>query len=665
MKLLSVCICLLCCVTANAQTNGPAAIDSLVKKLGDSRDPAAKVKILLRLSNYYQTADPKLADKYENLGLSIAKQYKQDSAACLFYGYIAESYIAAGDFKNGIAQCETEIELAEKDDYKGQECLANSDIGLAYQMQGEYPRAQEYFFKALTLAEEIKNNYLSGICYVNICANFFNQNNYDKTIFYANKALAVCKGLTTNYAALTAKADELIGSSYLNNNKFEDAQRYYLAALKLYQDGHDDNGQASMYTLLTSTYPHDHEKQLEYGLKAQVIWDKLGPSNLYAIDNLGLLGSTYGEMAREEKRDAAKRNSLFDKAENHLSRAIAMAKQGNSKQNIIYFTDSLAVIQAERGKYKEAYANLVTHNQFYDSVYSQENKNKIAALEGQHDIALKDQEIRINKLEIANQAKQKWFLFGGLLTLIIIAGLIYFQSIQRKKTNTTLLLLNNELDEANKVKTKFFSILNHDLRSPIASFVNFLHLQQEASDLMDDTARDAYARKVIGSAENLLNTMEDMLLWSKGQMENFKPTNRTIPVQTLFEYIKETVDPPGNIELRFEQGPEMALHVDEHYLKTIMLNLTNNSIKALGTSPGSFISWKAWEEGSQKYLSITDNGPGATKEALKPLYDHSAPIGIKNGLGLHIVRDLAKAINCQLSVNSKPGHGIELKLTFS
>jgi C4-dicarboxylate-specific signal transduction histidine kinase len=109
----------------------------------------------------------------------------------------------------------------------------------------------------------------------------------------------------------------------------------------------------------------------------------------------------------------------------------------------------------------------------------------------------------------------------------------------------------------------------------------------------------------------------------------------------------------------------MALNVDEQYLKTIMHNLTNNSIKALGTTPGSFISWKAWEDGSQKYLSITDNGPGATQEAFKPLYDDSAPIGSKNGLGLHIVRDLAKAINCQLLVNPKPGHGVELRLKFS
>lgn len=650
---------------AKAQTTKPAFVDKLETKLGKTKDVVAKIDILSRLSDYYQTADPKSAEKYENLGLAVAKQAKRDSDVCSFYGYIAETYIYAGDVKNGIGACKNEVELAQKNGYKKYECLATSDIGLGYQIHGDYPQSQDYYFRALSLAEQINNRFLEAMCAINISANYFNQNDFSKTILFSEKGLAICKGLKINVSGLIAKGDELIGSSWVKQNKLAKAQGYYFAALKLYQKSNDDNGIATMYTLLVDAYAGNSQKQLEYGLNAQKLWDKLGPQNLYAISNLGNLGSAYGTMARQRKIDNNLRNQLFDKAESYLLKAVDIAKQSGSKQNLIFFTDSLAVIDAERGKYKDAYNNLVSHNQLSDSVYSQENKNKIASLEGKHDVALKEKEIQINKLEIANQQKQKWFLIGGLLVSFIIAGLIYFQSAQRKKTNTTLLFLNNELDEANKVKTKFFSILNHDLRSPVASFVNFLHLQREAPDLLGAAASEAYSAKATQAAENLLNTMEDLLLWSKGQMENFKPSNRIIEVSELFNYIKESLHFPENIEIHFEYQPGMTLNVDEHYLKTIMHNLTNNAIKALGVAPGSSITWKAWEEGSQKYLSITDNGPGATQEAFKPLYDDSAPIGIKNGLGLHIVRDLAKAISCQLSVNLKPGSGVELKLKFS
>ena len=243
--------------------------------------------------------------------------------------------------------------------------------------------------------------------------------------------------------------------------------------------------------------------------------------------------------------------------------------------------------------------------------------------------------------------------------MFIISGLIYNQNMQRKRTNTTLLHLNSELDEANKIKTRFFSILNHDLRSPVASFVNFLHLQQEAPDLMDETAQAAYSKKATAAAENLLNTMEDLLLWSKGQMENFKPNIREVPVSLLYEYVKQAIPGNENISISFEQQPDMKLNIDEHYVKTIMYNLTNNAIKALGRS-GTII-WRAWEADTQKYLSITDNGPGATEEAFRALYDESAPVGIKIGLGLHIIRDLAKAIKCKIQVINITS-GVEVRL---
>lgn len=67
----------------------------------------------------------------------------------------------------------------------------------------------------------------------------------------------------------------------------------------------------------------------------------------------------------------------------------------------------------------------------------------------------------------------------GLGLLFIIGCLLFYQSRNRRKINEKLQLLNTELDEANKAKTRFFSILNHDLRGPVANLVFFLQLQKE------------------------------------------------------------------------------------------------------------------------------------------------------------------------------------------
>jgi len=77
-----------------------------------------------------------------------------------------------------------------------------------------------------------------------------------------------------------------------------------------------------------------------------------------------------------------------------------------------------------------------------------------------------------------------------------------------------------------------------------------------------------------------------------------------------------------------------------------MHNLTSNAIKALNNTSNGTIEWKAFEQNGKAILSITDNGPGVTNEQLKALYDETANSGSRHGLGLHIIRDLAKTIGC-------------------
>ena len=64
----------------------------------------------------------------------------------------------------------------------------------------------------------------------------------------------------------------------------------------------------------------------------------------------------------------------------------------------------------------------------------------------------------------------------------------------------------------------------------------------------------------------------------------------------------------------------------------------------------------------QTFLSVTDNGKGASQEQFKALYDEKEVVGIKSGLGLHLIRDLAKAIHCEITVDSKLGEGTTFTL---
>ena len=74
------------------------------------------------------------------------------------------------------------------------------------------------------------------------------------------------------------------------------------------------------------------------------------------------------------------------------------------------------------------------------------------------DIALKNKEIQVNKLQLQAAQKQKWFYIAGLGFFVVLGGLLLYQNRKRKTANQKLAILNAELDNANKIKTRFFGI---------------------------------------------------------------------------------------------------------------------------------------------------------------------------------------------------------------
>lgn len=133
----------------------------------------------------------------------------------------------------------------------------------------------------------------------------------------------------------------------------------------------------------------------------------------------------------------------------------------------------------------------------------------------------------------------------------------------------------------------------------------------------------------------------------------------------MFEDSKKVFSGYLNIKFEYLNPDNLEVFTDENYLKTIVRNLTSNAISAFTTTKNSSIFWKAWQENGKSYLSITDNGSGASKENFKALYDDTEVVGIKTGLGLHLIRDLAKAINCDITVESKIGLGTTFVLKLN
>lgn len=222
--------------------------------------------------------------------------------------------------------------------------------------------------------------------------------------------------------------------------------------------------------------------------------------------------------------------------------------------------------------------------------------------------------------------------------------------------------MNGQLDEANKVKARFFSILSHDLRRPIVNLVHFLELQKEDPAIFSEQEQQMHRQHISDSAASLLNTMEAMLLWSKEQMKRFEPEIKEVPIADLFDHIRNFFGEQEKVKMQFTAEAGLVAMTDENYLRTIMQNLTSNAIHAVQHSVDGRIEWKAVKEGKKLVLSIADNGPGISPERAKALFDDSVAVNKKTGLGLYLIRDLAKAIHFEIGVESETGKGTKFML---
>ena len=77
------------------------------------------------------------------------------------------------------------------------------------------------------------------------------------------------------------------------------------------------------------------------------------------------------------------------------------------------------------------------------------------------------------------------------------------------KKNRSLSKLNSDLEEANQTKAKLFSIIGHDLRSPISQVYQFLKLQQLNPDALNTEQKNELSNKIQTATGSLLETMED------------------------------------------------------------------------------------------------------------------------------------------------------------
>ena len=629
------------------EKTGDKSIDSLLNLLPNIKVDTSRINTLNLIAVKFNNLNPNKGIIYGNKALILSKKIKWNDGIAWSLLNIGINNSTLGNVKEGYLIYEKALSFT-----KNKRCIASLYIskGFLEVRKSNYTKALDLFFKSLKISEEI--NDISGMArsYYIIGTTYNELKDNKKALSYNKRALV----LNTNLKMKSEMCDNLMlmGDIYRDNKKYTTALEYFFKSFRLVSTINNKFIIANVNLKIEQIY----QFQDKYELALKHIF--IGKNTAQEISSQRLISAFKVDegliylLQFEKDSSNPQKQFLLTKAEFLLLDALKDYRKSNDNYNISVCYDTLTYLYQLQNKDKEATLMALKYAGIKDSIFSDQSKETIKNLEDQRTIDLKDKEIEINKITLENKEKQKWFYITGIGFLGILGGLLFFQSRKRKKNNEKLQFLNSALDQANKTKIKFLSILNHDLRSPVYNFIHFMQLQKESPELLDAETKKRIETRTISSAENLLGSMEDLLLWSKGQMDNFQPQLKNCSINTLFDDTQKHFESEEKVDIVYEKTANLYINTDENFFKTIIRNLTGNAIKVLKYKDNAKIIWKAWTENDITYLSITDNGPGDNLDKFKALYDENEVVGIKTGLGLHLIRDLAKAINCTINVES-------------
>jgi signal transduction histidine kinase len=230
--------------------------------------------------------------------------------------------------------------------------------------------------------------------------------------------------------------------------------------------------------------------------------------------------------------------------------------------------------------------------------------------------------------------------------------LLYFIYRNKESTNQVLNernyqldLLNQKLVVANNTKSRLFGIIGHDLRSPVSQIVQFLQIQKENTNPFSPEARLQHEKKLQDASENVLETMEDLLLWSKSQMQEFKPqfnrVNITALIQKELAHAGQLIQ-EKNLKISLNTQPDYFINTDENFATVIIRNLLQNAIKY--SENGSDLDIREEPES----LGIRNKSINASADKLNNILQNKEVNSNSSGLGLQIANDLTTVIRSKV-----------------
>jgi len=563
------------------------------------------------------------------------------------------------------------LELSVEIGYVNGEAYAYRNLGSSYAIRQDFVTAVQLLEKAQALFETIGSQRGVADCYISMGHVYRWQLDYFKAIEYQKKAADIYAklGMPERYGITLHN----LGENYLLIGDLKTAQQVTQQATKIFKTV--DNKQ-----VLTSCYKvfgqiaferKDFKGAEEYFSEALAISDELGKDSQKeaTFDVYLMLAKIYHQQGQRSEEELM------------LNKALLLAGDN-------------VLLSQER----QAYTQLVNHYFFYkeyeladktfdafslinEKIYEQQKiemtnmmEQVLQTIKVANENELLRQERQLQEERITLQQYQIYFFVFSIALLGTVAILLVRSGRLRKKYTEELAATNELIEEKSKkleelvrVKDKFFSIISHDLRSPISTLAQFVVMLKTSYKSFSDQEMEDVLGKFDSQLTSTLSLADDIILWAKAEINQAPGINDAFEVNKAIEAVVKVAAEQlrmKGIILQAEIGNHLMVSANRDQLEFCIRNILSNSIKF--TPTGGHIGIGTFSEGNMVAVKIEDNGTGISLEKQSilfqsPLKQSEGELGTDGekgkGLGLYLVNDFMKKNGGRVEVSSEEGKG--------
>ena len=591
--------------------------DGIINKItGDYEKQRVKANLLLKLSFDFMDKSSEQSLKYAFDALEVATKAENNEAIAKAERYIGDDYVNQLNFPEGLKYLIKALDVCETAGLKKEEGSVYNDLGEFNNTLKQYKKALDFYNKGAAIFKGIKDKKYYYMSLSNIASAYQKLGNTAKSEEIARLSLKMA--LSTNDTLLIGDNYRTLGTVYLSRDAYDSSKASFDRAYYYYSKAHDEEAKLSILQNIGNIY-----------LKKQ------DPLN----------------------------------AESYFQDVLNQAQKLRFSYLITSTYQSLSMVDSMTGNFPRALAYYKKYVQLNDSIETVEKAMEISKINAHRDLELKQKNIEKLTSERDRQAinirfKNSIVLFFSVLLPLIgfLAMVLLYNYNQKKEINNQLSIQKEELQTLNTVKDRLFSIISHDLRSPLANLEAILKLM-ESGDLSNEEVM-MLSSQLTHNVQETSYMLDNLLQWSKSQMRGINPKKDLVNLPELAREVVSFFNSQADkkaIDIRVSKTDTLTTMVDKEMIKLVIRNLVANAIKF--TPSGGKIGINIRNDRGIILVSVSDSGIGIPDMVLEKLFtlEGISTSGTQNekgtGLGLLLCKDFIEINQGKIWAESNPGMG--------